>query len=102
MIADGVDELADLSQSERGALGEEADAAGAERARRLEADLAADALDLCAGARPHRDGDAGAHAHNVVAAVVDRIGVLVRCRQDVVPQLQDPHARVVLDGGKIA
>lgn len=92
MIADGVDEVTDLRQGERCALGEEADAARAERARRLETDLAANALNLCAGARAHCDGDAGAHAHDVVAVVVNRVGVLVCGRQDVVPQLQDPDA----------
>lgn len=100
MVANGVDQLPDLGQGERGALREEADAAGPEGDFALEAELAADALDLGADAGPDGDGDRGPDAHDVVAAVVDGAGVLVGGGQDVVPELHNTYAGVVLEGRK--
>ncbi len=94
VISKGVHEIPDLSQGERSTLGEEAHTARADVDVGAQADLAADALVFGTNTGAYGDLGRTADAHDVIAAIVDGVGVLVGGFEDIMPQLQNASARV--------
>lgn len=102
VAAKSINKIPDLSQGEGSSLREKADTTSSDLAASLEAQLAFETTGLAANASTDGDGGGGTDTDDVVTAVVDGVGVLVRGGKDIVPELKDVHIGVVLKGGETA
>lgn len=101
VLADGVDKLPDLGESEGRALREEADTSGSDGSIRLKTQLATDSLELGANTGTNGNTGGGTNADDMLAAVVDGVGVLVSGGEDIVPKLDNAYPGLVHESGEV-